>query len=653
VVNIENKLFIPTTMPNRGQVTDQAGALVPQELLADPFVVTGVDGQQHTVHPGAFFDETESYLFEDAASGLFDISTALNNPVYYTDSSSGEPNFQGFQKIINGALPWGAARNARGDRIWVTMSGSRQVQEFAVVAAAQQSLSPLRTLNTNHRPLGVALDEVNNLLYVSNYMGETLDVFDLADVNAVDPIQRIDLGYAVPLFPATNMEVGELFFNDTDISNDGDKSCVSCHYDELDLDGIGFANGTGTPTGYKQIKPQHNLARTGPWFWNGGMGNGNYTSTAYSFQTRTNCDMIQFAFVEGPSSNPATRIGDPFNFTEASNVAQELQDNPLFAQLVDPADVAALNDAACRPENVVQGIPANAAEIAAQNNIQKRIVAALIQARSLEVMGEEAAANLGFPQGVERQELAFFVDLYSNGEIRLPPNPLQQMRINNQLSTAQETRLDQGEQLFASSGCGFCHNPNDQFIDRRNHGPGNDWLERFEQEFRNDPSILAIGGFQQPFLQSLANNVPDQTVNVHIDPIESFTPICPVVDSCLRFFDPIQANGAERQRRLDLQIAVNLGDDERQFLPSNPPGLPSVNTPTLRGTWSRGPGLMHHTHAKNVAQAILPPGHSYLKPGEVGYNATTTNGVYDVHGATSRLNDDQARALIEYVNSIE
>ena len=659
VIAIESKIFVPTTMPDRGNVTNTGGAQVPEELRAGPAIMTGVDGGQHAVHPGEIFDNTNSYLFEDARSGIWQVDASFATRFYYTDNTSGEANFQANQKVVDGGLPWGITRSAAGDRIWVTLSGSQGVQEFAVVAGAQVSLQPTgRTLRTNHRPLAVALDDENNLLYVSTYMGETLDVFDL-DLDQEEPIAQIDIGFGNPAFPATGMEIGELFFNDTTFSNNGDKSCVSCHYDELDLDGIGFANGTGTPTGYKQIKPQHNLARTGPWFWNGGMGNGNYTSTAYSFQTRTNCELIQFGLTEGPSSDPETRVGDPFNFTDEPNLEAlraELDDGDPLATFLDE-NIPLVDNDICRPERpVVQGAPANVAEINAQNAFQKTIVAQLIQRQTVEVIGEDLIAQLGFPEGIERTQLAFFVDLFSNGEIRLPPNPLQQMWRNGHLSEADTAELELGRDIFNNvANCSRCHNPDDNFMDRRNHGSGADYIERFIARYQNDERIInSIGTFAAPMTQGLTGSTPDREINVHIEPIESFTPFCPVLESCLTFEDPLAAqnNFEEETRRLDLHIAVNLGDPERQFIPSNPPGEPSVNTPSLRGVWTRGPGLLHHTHAKNVAQAILPPGHEALQEGEVGYNIDRF-GTLNVHGETENLTVEQAAALVKYVNSIE
>ena len=65
------------------------------------------------------------------------------------------------------------------------------------------SLTAGALFNTGHRPLAVALDEANNRLYVTAYMGETLDVFDLNNIQAVNnPVATIDLGYANANLPS-------------------------------------------------------------------------------------------------------------------------------------------------------------------------------------------------------------------------------------------------------------------------------------------------------------------------------------------------------------------------------------------------------------------------------------------------------------------
>ena len=128
-----------------------------------------------------------------------------------------------------------------------------------------------------------------------------------------DPIATIDLGYAQPPYPATNIERGELFFFDAGWSNNGRKGCGHCHFDELGVDGVGFSNGAQAPTVLHQVKPGNNLPRTMPYFWNGSFNNNSYKSLAFKAQTRTNCELIAFGMIEGPASAANTRIGDLAN----------------------------------------------------------------------------------------------------------------------------------------------------------------------------------------------------------------------------------------------------------------------------------------------------------------------------------------------------
>src|SRR5262249_8776909 len=106
---------------------------------------------------------------------------------------------------------------------------------------------------------------------------------------------------------------GELFYYDAGWSNNQRKACASCHFDELDTDGIGFANGATTPNAPHQVKPNHNLATTDSYFWNGSVGDGNHTPRAFPAHNPTNCEVVEFGLVEGPGSNAGGRVGDPNN----------------------------------------------------------------------------------------------------------------------------------------------------------------------------------------------------------------------------------------------------------------------------------------------------------------------------------------------------
>ena len=614
IVNIQDLVFIPTTMPDRGLLArdDQH----PQQVTAPAISHTGIDGQSHVVHPGSLFDSTKSYNFEDVRNGLYQFDFMLaQQPTYYTDDVSSEPNFVAQQKVLSGAIPTTIVRNAAGDRIFITHGGSNIVQELAVNTGSRPfTVSPVRNFNTQIRPFGLALDEANNQLLVADWGSELLEIFDL---NSGNQTAQIDLGYAQPTYPATNIEKGELFYYNASWSNNGRKACATCHFDELDTDGVGYSNGAQTPTAFHQVKPNHNLGTTNSYFWNGSFGDGNYTSLAFAAQTRTNCELIELALIEGPGSNPQTRIGDPNDrFTNGQ-------------------------DANCRP--VSNGI----SSLANQAQINQVIAA------------EKQIANQAIQQatGLDRESLSRVIDFYSVSELRLPPNPLRQMYNAMQLDSGTQADILAGRQLFQSAGCVTCHDPNDArhpYTDGIDHGSGADWTQRFVNTYQNDPRVQnALGNFSQTMLDAISPAIPDHEVNVYYDPLDYFTPFCFDVTNCLEFDDPlaVRGNTTEETRRLDLIVTVNLQDPDRQFVPGNVRGQAKINTPSLRGVWTQA-NLLHHGLGHTIAEAVLGPGHPALRPGETGF-AIDASGAFDVHGATRAFTADQVRQLVRFVESIE
>jgi hypothetical protein len=156
----------------------------------------------------------------------------------------------------------------------------------------------------------------------------------------------------------------------------------------------------------------------------------------------------------------------------------------------------------------------------------------------------------------------------------------------------------------------------------------------------------------QVMQEAISSSIPDTEINIHLDPIDYFAPFCFDSQSCLSFEDPLVVRGtAAEDLRLDLIQRINLDDPERGFVPGNVRGQPTTNTPSLRGVWWQ-PNILHHGHARSIAEAILPPGHSALKPGELGYAVDALNN-RDVHGMTSTLTPAQVEELILYVESID
>ena len=624
VVNVNDLLFVPTTMPARGLVSNTVQQ-VPAQLLDAPVVVTGLDKQQHQANPGAIFDNTESYNFEDTRSGLqqldFLLGTSSPSNLYYTDDVSAEPNFSASQKVLAAAGGVAIARNAAGTLIWMADGSSDVVEELAVNVGNRPNTltSTGRTFRTQHRPFAITVDEANNRLFVADWGSETVEQIDLGSGKSV---AQADTGYAQPQYPATNVESGEFNFYNAAWSNNGRKACSSCHFDELDTDGVGFSQGAVAPTTLAQVKPNHNLGTTNSYFWNGSFANGNYTTLAFAFQTRDNCQVVEFGFVEGAGSDPSTRVGDPHNaFTNGQ-------------------------DAKCRPVDGTPGSAANAADIAAVDKAEQAIAHTQIQKIT----------------GFQFEELARVIDAYSVVALHLPPNPLHQEYLASQAGTSQldaqtMSDLQQGEQLFTSAGCAGCHIPTDPvhpFTDDLNHGSNVTWISDFINTYQNDPRVTStIGTFPETMLNALpASLVNDDEVNTWTK-LDYFIFACFDLDNCLEFDDPLAVRGdtAEETRRLNLLISVNLQDPDRQFIPGDVVGRAYVNTPSLRGVWTQA-NLLHHGLGHSVREAILGPGHAALQQGETGF-AIDQFGNFDVHGATQSLTAAQVQALVTYVENIE
>jgi cytochrome c peroxidase len=617
VVQANDILLVPTTTIDRG-LPDRADP-TPTQINAGPAQVTGLDGARHTAHPGALFDGTKAYNFEDLRNGLLTVDAQLtsgNPPVYFTDDVSAEPNFVAAQKVLQGSLPQAVVVNAARTRAFLALSGSDAIQEVAIRAGALRIAdTPGALMRTAARPFALALDEAAGELLVADWGGELLEVFDLATGNAK---ARIDLGYAIIAYPATNIERGEYLFYNTNWSNNGRKSCATCHYDELLLDGVGYANGATAPTAYHKVPANFNMLTTDAYFWNGSFANGTYTSLAADAQTRNNCELILFGLTEGMASDPGRRVGDPGNRVRSNQ------------------------DTQCRPITAAGSIlPVNFAQI-------QTVIAADKQVRDQVVRG---ATGLGFA------EVSRLVDFYTVSEMRLPPNPLTYLAARGEVDAVTGAKITQGRALFTSAGCATCHEPANvrhPFTDGRNHGSGSTWLSSFVDIYSTDQRVTnAIGSLPQVLLEAIAPGNADREINVHLDPIDYFAPFCFNLDACLVFEDPLAVRGnvATETARLDALIEINLKNADRGFVPGNVRGQPQSNTPSLRGVWFQS-NFLRHGHAHSLKEAVLAPGHGLLGAGESGF-AIDALGHTDVHGNTSKLTAAEFDALNLFVQSIE
>ena len=143
-----------------------------------------------------------------------------------------------------------------GDRVFVTMQGSNQVQELRVDSAAADPsdyLVPIAVHATGLQPTGIAAGPAGTpaagLLFVTDVLGGTLTILDSAARTSravvVDPSV-----VALPV-PATNAERGEIMAHTAVFSSDGDTACFHCHY--LDT-------GDGRPWGVSQVLGQEFLS---------------------------------------------------------------------------------------------------------------------------------------------------------------------------------------------------------------------------------------------------------------------------------------------------------------------------------------------------------------------------------------------------------
>jgi len=143
---------------------------------------------------------------------------------------------------IVGALP--EKMTVEGDRIFLTMQGSGEVQELQFNPEAPDPsdiLTPVRNYKTGAQPFGIAAGVKGTLsegkLFVANFFGSSLSVIDRPTSGSrevpTDPaILRLPLG-------VTSAERGEFMVHTSTFTSDNDQACVSCHHDELS-DGRGW-----------------------------------------------------------------------------------------------------------------------------------------------------------------------------------------------------------------------------------------------------------------------------------------------------------------------------------------------------------------------------------------------------------------------------
>ncbi len=130
----------------------------------------------------------------------------------------------GLLKVV-GAFPEQIARV--GERLFITMSGTFQVQEWLVDrdAAPVERLLPGRVFETGFKPVGIAVAGAQTLV-VADHLGESVTFIDLESGEDT----RLSLSRLSEPFPVNDFERGEFFVQTSVFSVDQDQSCVHCHY---------------------------------------------------------------------------------------------------------------------------------------------------------------------------------------------------------------------------------------------------------------------------------------------------------------------------------------------------------------------------------------------------------------------------------------
>lgn len=137
---------------------------------------------------------------------------------------------------VVGALPEKMA--VVGDRIFVTMQGSGEVQEFRFEPGAHEpsdTLVPVRNYSTGSQPFGIVAGVPDSpsagKLFVANFLGSSISVIDCESGESVEVL--IDPSIEQLPYGITNAERGEFAVHTSFFTTDNDQSCVSCHHDEL------------------------------------------------------------------------------------------------------------------------------------------------------------------------------------------------------------------------------------------------------------------------------------------------------------------------------------------------------------------------------------------------------------------------------------
>ncbi|HKE13494.1 MAG TPA: cytochrome c peroxidase, partial [Kofleriaceae bacterium] len=537
-LEVENTVIVASTSADRG--FPEQNTVIPVEQDAEPQVVTGLDGSSQIAHQGGLRDRTDAIQFEDVRNTMITLAPNLNQTdpfqmTTFTDVNSVEPFYaNAAQRILTATLPGEMATDGAG-RVFVLGEGNDIIQQLQVVGGAAFPLQNLvgQEFESTIRPTGVFFDAVDNVLVTTSWGSGLLEVFD-ATAPGGGPIDQVDLGYNGGVFapaannagyPCSNIEIGEFAYNNTKWSNNGQKSCTSCHRDQTITDSFGWFNGANGPTQMHKIVPTWNQIKTENYFWNGSMDHDDYSTLAFNFQTQSNCFLVLFGVAEGVDKPADQRIGDPNNVITNGAAADQA------CQPVQP-----INDATGVPENFEEDIaPVLADELNRVDDVIAQTVV-LDTGHNVTIQGRP----------FDRFELSRQIDYWDVAIDRVPANPYTYLFEADQLGSDVSGKITQGEALFNQAGCQRCHDPNNTrapYQDGKLHGAGAEWTGRILQRFDGSDQIdFNAAQATRNAVATMGSQIgsADDEVNYHIATgIDSFMPFSFDQNEALKFEDPL------------------------------------------------------------------------------------------------------------------
>ena len=238
------------------------------------------------------------------------------------------------QRVV-GAFP--ESLSVVGDDLYVTMLGTYELVKWHVQphpGEPSEVAEPVAVYETGIMPRRAVAGQpgtvAQNLVFVSNFLGETVTVVDTAQHTT----ETVAVGNLERPFPDTNAERGEMFVNTAIFSGDQDTACMSCHiYGTSDGRswGAGQAiastkSGQFVSGGLLAIPQLRNLFPIQPFYFEG-------THTAFDAQLDDAREhMPLHAFLRpGPQGNFAD-IVDPRPPAERKPEHEEIQDKMSTAQ---------------------------------------------------------------------------------------------------------------------------------------------------------------------------------------------------------------------------------------------------------------------------------------------------------------------------------